>query len=209
MLKILGRGNSINVRKVLWTCAEIGLAFEQEAWGRGFRPTSDPEFLALNPNGLVPVIRDGDTVLWESNTIIRYLAAKAGRTDLLPADPGGRAAIEQWMDWQSGSLNEAWRYAVYALVRKVEGFDDAAQIAASLKSWRRHMRILEGQFAAQAAAGRHYAAGTGFTLADIVLGLSVARWFEAPIERVDLPAVQAYFARLRERNAFCKYESDH
>ena len=115
-LKILGRTSSINVRKVLWTCAELSRDFEREDWGSGFRPTQDPAFLALNPNALVPVLieneGDGDFVLWESNTICRYLAAKAARDDLLPASPRDRAEVERWMDWQAGELNNAWRYAL-------------------------------------------------------------------------------------------------
>ena len=118
MLKILGRASSINVRKVLWTCAEIGLPFEREDWGIGFQPTSDAAFTALNPNALVPVVRDGDFVLWESNTICRWLAAEHRRDDLLPSAPRDRALVERWMDWQATELNSAWRYAFYALVRQ-------------------------------------------------------------------------------------------
>ena len=128
MLKILGRSDSINVRKVLWTCAEIGLPFELEPWGAGVRATQDPAFLALNPNALVPVLRDGDVVLWESNTICRYLAATHGREDLLPQQPAARAAVEQWMDWQAGELNNAWRYAFMSLVRKSAAHTDAQRL---------------------------------------------------------------------------------
>jgi glutathione S-transferase len=105
MLRILGRTSSINVRKVLWTCAEIGLDYLQEDYGSGFSSTGTQAFLTLNPNGLVPVIEDSSGVLWESNTICRYLAAKAGRNDLLPDDPRNRALVEQWMDWQATELN--------------------------------------------------------------------------------------------------------
>ncbi|MEI7431468.1 MAG: glutathione S-transferase N-terminal domain-containing protein, partial [Betaproteobacteria bacterium] len=101
MLKILGRSSSINVRKVLWLCAELDLPFEQENWGAGFRSTAEPEFLALNPGGLIPVVCDDDFVLWESNAICRYLAAKQGRNDLLPDDLENKARVEQWMDWMS------------------------------------------------------------------------------------------------------------
>ena len=98
MLQILGRSSSINVRKVLWLCAEIGVPYQQQMWGTGFQSTQAPEFLALNPNALVPVIREGDFVLWESNTICRYLAGKHHRGDLLPEAPEARARVEQWMD---------------------------------------------------------------------------------------------------------------
>src|SRR5512138_3259760 len=101
MLQILGRPNSINVRKVLWLCEELALPYEHEPqWGTPDKPLRTPEFLALNPNALVPVIRDGAFVLWESNTICRYLAAREGRSDLLPTAPATRADVEKWMDWQ-------------------------------------------------------------------------------------------------------------
>ena len=93
MLKILGRASSINVRKVLWTCAELDLAFEREDWGAGFRPTHNPAFRALNPNALIPVIDDDGFVLWESNTIIRYLAARHGADQFYPAEPKRRSGI--------------------------------------------------------------------------------------------------------------------
>jgi glutathione S-transferase len=122
-MRILGRTSSINVRKVLWTCDEIGLSYHREDWGAGFKPTSSREFLALNPIGLVPVIEDENGVLRESNSICRYLAAKAGRTDLLPADPYRRAGVEQWMDWQATDLNASWNYAFLALVRNNPAYD--------------------------------------------------------------------------------------
>jgi glutathione S-transferase len=99
MLRILGRANSFNVRKVLWACDELGLPFEREDWGRGYQPTSDPRFLELNPIGLVPAVIDDGIVLRESNTIVRYLATKHGAEELYPRDPVKRAHVEEWMDW--------------------------------------------------------------------------------------------------------------
>ena len=198
MLQILGRSSSINVRKVLWLCTELGLPYEQELWGSGFKPTNTPEFVALNPNALVPVLRDGDFVLWESNTICRYLVGKHGRADLLPAEPADRARVEQWMDWMATELNTAWRHAFMGLVRKSPAFADAAGIEASITSWNRHMAILEAQLQHTGA----YAAGPGFTLADIVLGLATHRWYSTPMQRPALPAVQAYYDRLTEREGF-------
>ena len=198
MLKILGRSSSINVRKVLWLCAELDLAFEQEPWGTGFRDPHEPGFLTLNPNALVPVLVDGDLVLWESNTICRYLAASRLRTDLLPADPAGRAKVEQWMDWQVAALNRAWGYAFMALVRQSPSHRDSAAIDASVDGWNRHMEILDVQLERTGA----FAAGASFTLADIVLGLSTHRWFATPIDRPSLPAVEAYYERLNGRPGF-------
>jgi len=198
MLKLLGKSSSINVRKVLWTCAEIGLDFVQEEWGSGHRSTDDDAFRALNPNAMVPVIVDGPLVLWESNTICRYLAMKHGRTDLLPSDAAGRARVEQWMDWQATELNNAWRYAFMALVRRSPEHADGAAIEASVRNWNRHMTLLEDQL----ARTRAFAAGSAFTLADVVLGLSLNRWMMTPMQRPALAHVVAYQERLSERPGF-------
>lgn len=198
MIKILGKSSSINVRKVLWLCAELGLPYQQEEWGSGHRSTHEAQFMALNPNAMVPVLVDGDFVLWESNSICRYLAARQQRLDLLPAEPRTRAHVEQWMDWQATELNNAWRYAFMGLVRNSIEHQDAAQLAASVNRWNRHMEILEAQLLS--AGG--YAAGANFSLADVVLGLSVHRWTATPMEHADLPAVRAYYRKLCERPGF-------
>jgi glutathione S-transferase len=204
MLRVLGRASSINVRKVLWTCAEIGLPVRREDWGAGHRPTAEPEFTALNPHRLVPVVvapgRDGarDFVLWESNTICRWLAAEHGRADLLPAGPRDRAGVERWMDWQATELNSAWRGAFLGLVRRNPDFADPAAIAASAAAWNRQMAVLDAWLHEH---GPH-AAGADFTLADVVLGLSVQRWLATPIVHAPLPALRAYHARLAARPAW-------
>jgi glutathione S-transferase len=195
MLKILGKSSSINVRKVLWTCVEMGLPFEQEQWGSGFQPTDVPEFLVLNPNAMVPVVVDGPVVLWESNTICRYLASQHGGTGLLPANPAQRAVVEQWMDWQAGELNNSWRYAFMALVRLSAAHNDSEAVASSIAAWNRTMGILENQLDKTGM----YVTGPDFTLADIVLGLSVNRWAMTPMSRPDYPAIAAYLERLGQR----------
>lgn len=198
MLKILGRATSINVRKVLWTCAELGIATAHEPWGTRARPTSDPAFLALNPNGLAPVLQDGDFTLWESNAICRYLEDAYGRGALLPRDVRARAVVEQWMDWQATELNNAWRYAFMALVRHSPQHGDPVALAASVASWNRHMAILDGRLRETGA----FVGGDDFSLADVVLGLSTNRWCMTPMERPSLPAVERYYERLSERPAF-------
>ena len=198
MLTLLGRDSSINVRKVLWTCAEIGIPVTLEPWGAGVRSTREQEFLTLNPNGLVPVLRDGDFVLWESNTICRYLASQHARGDLLPLAPQARARVEQWMDWMAGELNNAWRYAFMSLVRKSAAHTDAAAVQASIVNWNRHMTMLD----AQLQAGHGFVVGTRLTLADVVLGLATHRWFSTPMLRPALPAVSAYYERLSQSTAF-------
>lgn len=198
VLRVLGRQSSINVRKVLWTCEEIGIDYTQEDWGVGFASTRTPEFLAINPNGLVPVIECDDGILWESNTICRYLASRHDRADLLPADPWPQALVERWMDWQATELNGAWRGAFQGLVRKDPAYADTAAIDASVRDWSAKMEILEKTLSMSGP----FLTGNDFTLADVVIGLSVNRWLHTPIERPVLPAVAAYFERLRDRPAF-------
>ncbi len=197
-MKLLGRLSSINVRKVMWTAANLGLAIEREDWGAGFRSPQEAEFLALNPNGLIPVLIDGETVLWESNTICRYLAARQGDTRLLPATPRERAQVEQWMDWQAGELNNSWRVAFMALVRGQAATPEA--IEQGVAGWNRHMAILDAQLARTGA----FVVGAEFTLADVVLGLSAQRWRATPMAHAALPAVAAYLERLRQRPGFAE-----
>ena len=202
MIKLLGKAPSINVRKVLWTCAELGLPIEHEEWGSGTpRSTQDPAFLALNPNGLVPVLLDGDAVLRESNTLCRYLAARERRHDLLPADALGRARVEQWMDWQATELNNAWRRPFMALVRHSAAHQQPDLLRADIEQWNHLMGILDAQLR---RTGAHVVGGD-FTLADIVLGLSAWRWTQTPIQRPALPAVQAWMARLAQRPGWAKH----
>ena len=196
-LRVLGHGASINVRKVLWTLDELALPYALDAWGRGHRDTADPAFLALNPAGLVPVLIDGDVVLRESNTICRYLAARAQRHDLLPGAPAARARIEQWMDWQATELNGAWRYAFMALVRDSPSHRDRDAIDASVRAWNDAMQLLDAQLASTGGG----VAADAFTLADIPIALSAHRWQRTPMPRPSLPAVDAYLQRMRARPA--------
>lgn len=200
MLRILGKAVSINVRKVIWACEEIGIAYSREDWGGEFRSLSDPEFLALNPKALVPVVVDGDVVLTESNTIVRYLAAKHGRTDLLPASPAARAQVEEWMDWTATDFNSAWRYAFLGLMRKNPAYTDKAAIQKSIDEWTKMVGLLDQHL----ANGSAYVCGAALTAGDIPAGLAVHRWFSAPIPHKAFPHVSAYYARLRERPAFLK-----
>lgn len=199
MLKILGKAPSINVRKVLWTCAELGLPCQREDWGLGFRSTDTPEYRALNPNALVPVIVEDDGfVLWESNTIIRYLANRHRPDAFYPVEARPRARVDQWIDWQATDLNGAWVYAFMGLVRQSPAHQDTAAIDRSVAAWTRQMAVLNGQLEATGA----HVAGTDFTLADIPIGLSVHRWFATPMQRPDFPAVTAYYERLSARPAY-------
>lgn len=198
MLKIYGRTNSINVRKVLWTVDEIGLAYTREDWGRGFRPTTEPEFLKLNPFAVVPVVDDDGFVLRESHAISRYLAAKHGRTDLYPADLGPRAQVEAWMDWGQTDLASGVTAPFLGLVVKMPAFQEPKLIEFGIAAWTRQMQMLEAYLAGHGP----FLMGESFTLADIPAGLVVNRWFSIPFDKPELKAVSAYYDRLSERPAY-------
>ena len=195
MLKILGRVTSSNTRKVLWAADEMGLAYEREDWGTPNRDPNVPEFLALNPNGLVPVVIDDGFVLWESNAILRYLAEKTG-SDLLPSDQKERALVDQWMSWQSTDLNFAWSYVARVKLRNAAN-PDPARLAESIESWIRMMQILEGQL----DRGNGFVANGRFSLADIVIGVSSHRWMSLAFDKPKLPAVEAHLIQMQSRPA--------
>ena len=201
MLRILGRATSINVRKALWTADELGLAYTLEPWGKPLRDPNTAEFRAFNPNAQVPVMCDGDFVLWESSAIVRYLLDQHGPSPLVPLDTRERALAEQWFGWQATDLNTAWNPAVPALVRKLPGPFDQIEVANSIKRWTAKMRILE----ARLAETQGYAAGPRFSFADISLGLSVHRWFGGDFERPDFTNVSAYYERVKTRPAAVKH----
>lgn len=197
MLRVLGNASSINVRKVLWTCDEIGQPFALEELA-----ADTPQLRHFNPNGLVPVIIDGDFVLWESNTIIRYLANKGSAVTLYPVGVRARAQVDQWIDWQATEFNTSWRYAFQALVRKSPAHANAADIEASVRDWSRTVAIVDEQLSCTGG----FIAGPAFTLADIPIGLSVNRWFMTPIEpRPSFPAVTTYYERLSKRPGFMRH----
>jgi glutathione S-transferase len=198
-MRLLGRSSSINVRKVLWTAREIGLDFKHEDdWATAARPSSTPEFLTLNPSGLVPVWQDGNGTLWESNAICRYLASCHGRADLLPLDPFRRALVERWMDWAAGDLNRAWSYAFMALVRRDRAYADETEVVRSAAAWNRLMGILD----AHLGEGGPYVGGADFTLGDVPVGLAAHRWRSTPLDRPRLKHVAAYLDLLGRRPLF-------
>ncbi len=200
MVRILGRVTSINVRKVLWALDEIGEHYDREDWGAPIRDPKVPEFLALNPNGQIPVlIEDDGAVLWESNGLLVYLAQTRG--GLLPKDRHALGLSLQWLGWQATELNASWGYVVPALLRKSPGFDDREKIEEAITRWTGTMRILE----AELAKGRPFLAGDMFSVADIAVGLSCHRWFKTPFDKQDFPAVREYYERLKEREAGARW----
>jgi len=196
MRMILGRVTSINVRKVLWVADELDLPYEREDWGLPNRDPSVPEFLALNPNAQVPVLIEDDFVLWESTAIMRHLAGTHRQAGLLPEDARQRALVDQWLGWQGSDLSGVWGYAVMALVRKLPGYEDEAQIAASLKRWSTKLAILD-----KALEGRTYMVGDTFTLADISIGLASHRWFAVDRPMPEFANIRAHYERMKVRAA--------
>ncbi|HMS21285.1 glutathione S-transferase N-terminal domain-containing protein [uncultured Sphingorhabdus sp.] len=201
MLRLHGYATSINVRKVLWLCAELGLDVELIDRGTATNPVDDPVFVRLNPFGLVPVLDDGGYILPESNTILRYLCRREQRADLLPQKAVAAANVERWIDWQATDFNDSWRYAFLALVRKRPGFDDPELINRSIEAFDAKAKIVEEQLA---KTGGHIA-DKEFTLADIPIGLSLRRWFAMAVDRRDLPNVRHYYERLCERPSFLSF----
>ncbi len=199
MLKILGRANSFNVRKVLWLCDEIGLPFEREDYGRGFQPTNTPEFLKLNPVGQVPCVIDDGFVMRESHAIVRYLAAKHGANILYPDDLRQRQKIEAWMDWVAYDVTHSMRGAFLGGQLKEPPWNNEWFVAQGRKDLTRQMRLVDEHLAATGP----YMLGKDFTLADIPMGLVVNRWFSlADLERPAYPALARYYGRLAERPAY-------
>jgi len=197
MLKIWGRATSSNVQKVLWCCSELGIPFERADLGGPFGGNQDPEYLALNPNGLVPTVRDGDLVLWESNTICRYLAATYRGERLYPAAAASRALVERWMDWQLSTVGPPMGALLYGLIRtKPEQRDHAAIEAA------RRRALTAWTIVDDALEGHAFLAGPELSLAEIVMGTLVYRWHAFPIERPALTNLKSWYERMRERPAF-------
>jgi glutathione S-transferase len=199
MLKIWGRRNSSNVRKVLWCAEEIGLPYESIEVGGAFGGTQSAEYRALNPNGLVPVIEDHGLPLWESNAIVRYLAARYALGTLYPVDVAERARSEQWMDWTSASFAVAFRDLFWGVVRTAPADRDETRIAAALVRCGDLLTVADAALAQQP-----WLSGERFAMGDIPLGAFAYAWFEMPIQRPELLHLADWYARLQQRPAYRK-----
>ena len=197
MLKIWGRNNSVNVQKVLWACVEAELDFERVDAGREFGLVGETWYLALNPNGLVPVIDDGGFVLWESNVIVRYLTSRYASGGLYPADVETRALAEQWMDWEQTALEPAQRPVFWGLVRTAAEERDGKAIEDAAEALARIWAILDSHL-----DRNPYVAGEDFTMGDIPLGAAARRWFAFDIERPAMPRLEAWHERIRTREGY-------
>ncbi|UHL65079.1 glutathione S-transferase [Paralcaligenes sp. KSB-10] len=199
MLTIWGRQNSTNVKKVLWCADELGIDYEHINAGGPFGVVNTPEYRAMNPNGLVPCIRDEGFVLWESNAIVRYLCTKYGAGALLGQDPAQRARAEQWMDWATSSLAAPYRDLFLNAVRLPveQRKQDVAE---------KGLQACISQFGIVDAAlsKTPFLSGDVFGVGDIPLGCFAYSWFEMPIERPQFPHLQAWYQRLTQRPSYRK-----
>lgn len=194
MLRVWGRLTSVNVQKVVWTAGELGLAFERREAGGAHGVVDTPEYRRMNPNGLVPVIEDDGFVLWESNAIVRYLAAKHGAGTLWPDDARRRADVDRWMEWQSTTFTPAMRDAFLQTVRTPAEKRDPAVIEASRAASEKAAAILDAHL-----AGRAFVAGDAFSPADIVLGCAAHRWLHLPLAREPRLELERWYAALGAR----------
>lgn len=199
MLKIWGRANSTNVKKVLWCVEELGLDYERIDAGGAFGLVDDPAYRHLNPNGLVPTLQDGDLVLWESNAIVRYLADAYGGGELRADDPAARASAEKWMDWTSTSIAGPFRDLFWNVVRRSPEQRNEEELRSGRKRSGELLAIADAALAQQP-----YLSGETFGVGDIPLGCFAYAWFEMPIERPDMPALRAWYDRLRQRQPYQK-----
>lgn len=197
-LKLWGRRNSINVQKVCWMLAELALPHERIDAGMAHGVVGEEWYRHLNPNRLVPTLQDDETVLWESNAIVRYLATKYAPGVWIPEDAAGRAGVEQWMDWQQTTLMPGALSPLFlGLVRVPPDQRNATELTASAKATEAAMRILDRHL-----DGRAYMLHERPTAADIAIGAAVHRWHALPVARPPLPALWAYYQRLTWRPAF-------
>jgi glutathione S-transferase len=198
-ITLWGRLNSANVQKAVWALEELGLRYEHVPLGGSFGGVNAPEYLAMNPNGLVPTLRDGDLILWESHAIVRYLSARYGSGMLHPVDAVERAVVDQWADWTATTFQPAWISVFWLLVRTPEAQRDAAAIGRATAATLRCLSILEARLGQSPFLG-----GGQLTYADIVAGTAMYRWMTMPVERPEMPNVEGWYGRLRDRGAFRK-----
>jgi glutathione S-transferase len=197
MITIWGRPNSSNVMPVMWAIAELGLDHRLELVGSSFGGVTTPAYLAMNPNGRVPLLQVGDFTLWESNAIIRYLVRLHGAGSLLPDNPEDQALAEQWMDWQKTTLTGPMTDLFWRATRTEPPLRDPAAIASAARATEQVLSVLDSHL-----AGRDFVVGARLTMGDLPLGALVNRWYGMPIDRPTLPNLQSWYERLKERPAF-------
>ena len=197
MLKVYGRNNSVNVQKVMWIIGELGLDYERVDAGGAFGQNDQDWFLALKPMGRVPVLDDDGYILWESHSIIRYLARQNPAAGLYPTDPQACGDVDKWLDWKLGFSQPALFGAFWGLIRTPEAEQDKEAIEASAKESAALFGILDKHL-----QGRDYMAGDSFGVADIPVGAQAYRWYGLDVEHPDYPALRAWYERLCQRPAY-------
>ncbi|MFT5182816.1 MAG: glutathione S-transferase [Alphaproteobacteria bacterium] len=195
MLIIWGRDTSSNVQKLLWSCTEMGVSYDRRDMAGKYGFTDD--YLAINPNRVVPTIDDDGFVLWESNACLRYLAAKHDAGTLWPEDLQVRGNADRWMDWATTTAWAALRPVFHGLIRTSAEQRDMAAITAAAKSTGEILAMLDDWLAT-----RDFVCGDTFTMGDIPLGVAVYRWYALDIERPERPNVRAWYERLCERPGY-------
>jgi glutathione S-transferase len=194
MLTIWGRITSINVRKAVWTAQELGLEFERIDAGGAFGVTKTPEYIAMNPNSVVPTLVEGDFTLWESNVIVRYLCAKHSLGNLYPSDLQARFNAERWMDWQQTTFSPSGRDAFWQLIRIPEPDRDMKKVEASIAG----TEILLDRFEAHLST-TEYVAGKTLSMADIPMACEIHRWFGLNLPSKSRPHIEAWYAKMLAR----------
>jgi glutathione S-transferase len=198
VIKIWGRNTSANVQKVMWAVGEIGLPHERIDIGGPFGQNREPAYLAKNPNGLVPTLEEEDGfVLWESNSIVRYLAAKHRAGALEPADARARARASAWMDWQLSVAAPAISDAFMGMIRTPPEKRNYAAIEESKKRTTAAMAILDGQLAKTA-----HVASDAFSYGDIPVAVMAYRYRQLVPERPALPHFERWYAAVAARKVF-------
>lgn len=200
MMKLYGRNSSINVMKVLWTMAELGLSAERVDEDGVFGTIDTPEYRLLNPTARIPTLDDDGVIITQSNAIVRYLAAKHSAGDLWPLDPTERAETDRFMDWQNVEVNGHLTPVFWGLIRTKHEDRNWDAINAGIKNVAEDFSILDNHF-----ANRPYIAGENFTMGDIPMGATCYRYFALDIDRPELPNVQTWYERLCERDGFRKH----
>ncbi|PZQ49666.1 MAG: glutathione S-transferase [Rhodovulum sulfidophilum] len=200
-ITVLGRATSMNVQAVLWGLAELGLDWERRDFGGRFGGTATPEFRAMNPNGLVPVMTDGAVTMFESGAILRYLAARHGAAPFWPADPVARAPVEMWAEWGKVTMQGHFAAPIfYPLYFVAAAERNVAAVEAAIRTFDADLAILEAQL-----GDRPYVTGDDFTLADIMVGQTLYRYFTIDIHREHRPVLSAYYGRLTDRPAYQRH----
>ncbi|EDP8646403.1 glutathione S-transferase family protein [Salmonella bongori] len=201
MITLWGRNNSTNVKKVLWTLEELELPYDQILAGGKFGVNQDADYLAMNPNGLVPLLKDDETnlLLWESNTIVRYLAAQYGQNRLWVDSPARRAEGEKWMDWANQTLSPAHRVILMGLVRTPPEKRDQAVIEAGIEKCDSLFALLD-----DALARQPWFSGENFGTGDIAIAPFVYNLLNVGLNWTPRPNLERWYQQLTERPAFRK-----